>query len=99
MDKATFIQNRRNYINLHNEELRKSVITMLGGECHRCGFSDIRALQIDHVNGGGGKELREIGNGKVMTQIMALPIEEARSKYQVLCANCNWIKKAENGEV
>ena len=30
-------------------------------KCLKCGFSDRRALQIDHINGGGIKE-RRIGN-------------------------------------
>ena len=25
--------------------------------------------------------------------------EEAKKEYQVLCANCNWIKRGRNGEI
>ncbi len=42
-----------------NKTLRHEVITFLGGKCIRCGFTDERALQLDHVDGGGVKELKE----------------------------------------
>ena len=31
--------------------LRLQAFQALGGRCARCGFDDVRALQIDHVNG------------------------------------------------
>ncbi len=72
--------------------IRISVLQKLGGKCVRCGFSDFRALQIDHVNGGGSKELQEIGAWGVYKKIMNGDIDG----YQILCANCNWIKRDEN---
>src|SRR5881394_22666 len=44
-------QSRRNY-----RELRARALAFLGGRCVQCGFDDARALQIDHVHGGGNKE-------------------------------------------
>ena len=41
------------------EQIRKkriNVVERLGNKCIVCGYSDPRALQIDHINGGGGKE-------------------------------------------
>src|SRR3990167_3657310 len=35
---------------------RSVVLDVLGNKCSRCGFSDKRALQIDHKNGGGALE-------------------------------------------
>ena len=73
------------------EAKRTSVILKLGGKC-ACGYSDMRALQIDHVNGEGSKERRRLNGipflNKVLKQIDA-------GLYQVLCANCNWIKRSE----
>ena len=71
---------------------------LLGGKCAGCGFTDWRALQVDHVDGGGGFELRKSGNkrwyyGKVLKSLYA-----NEGVYQLLCANCNWIKRHENGE-
>ena len=75
---------------------REQLIQILGGfNCVRCGFTDSRALQIDHIH----------GNRKEMpltkTGVMDYYIEnqyEAKLDLQILCANCNWIKRAEEGE-
>lgn len=76
---------------------KMQVIKLFGGKCQRCEFSDERALQIDHVNAdplprktglrGGEKLYRAILAGK-------FPLEY----FQLLCANCNAIKRFENGE-
>ena len=65
--------------------------------CVKCGFSDMRALQIDHVHGGGTQERLTRQHALVYSEILAKPIE-AHMKYQLLCANCNWIKRAEQKE-
>lgn len=70
-------------------------------KCVKCGFSDIRALQIDHINGGGNIERIKIwkNNGeKMWKNILSTPKDEIRKRYQILCANCNWIKLVENKE-
>lgn len=69
---------------------------MLSFECVRCGFTDIRALQIDHVNGGGSKERKQAKKG-IYKHILD-KIKNGSKEYQVLCANCNWIKRCENRE-
>ena len=70
---------------------RLAAIQLLGGVCEHCGFDDYRALQIDHIKGQRGK--REAGN-TVVAKILRGEIEE----YQLLCANCNWIKVWTNDE-
>jgi hypothetical protein len=74
--------------------LRASVIAEMGGCCVRCGFSDVRALQIDHVYGGGRRELRQLTTAQFYVRLRQVP-----GDYQLLCANCNAIKKVENNEV
>lgn len=76
------------------KKLRTKCITFLGGRCVKCGFNDIRALQIDHINGGGCKEAKEKGAYWIYKNVLKNP-----QKYQLLCANCNWIKRTELGEV
>lgn len=61
--------------------------------CVKCGFSDRRALQIDHVHGGGSRT-NHLGSAFLLKEILANP-----SNFQILCANCNWIKRSENNEV
>lgn len=79
---------------LYSERRRKFVQDEMGGECERCGFSDDwRALQIDHVNGGGSAE--SIGSSE---SAKYQRVRDNPEKYQLLCANCNAIKRIENGE-
>lgn len=78
--------------------LKLQIFSLLGGKCKHCGFSDRRALQIDHVNGGGGQEIRTLGTGPKYYNHVLLSISMAENRYQLLCANCNWIKRFENNE-
>ena len=79
---------------------RMMVLKTLGSVCAKCGFSDARALQIDHIDGGGYIErkdktkTRTTYHKRVMESFLA-----GENKYQLLCANCNWIKRFENNEV
>lgn len=57
----------------------------------------MRALQLDHKNGGGRKEMIAIGVQQMYRQYLLKP-ELAKEKLQVLCANCNSIKRFENKE-
>ena len=77
-------------------KFRLAAIKLLGSKCIRCGFTDLRALQIDHVKGDGGDERRRLGrNGhQINKRVLAVNGEG----YQLLCANCNWIKRTENEE-
>jgi len=85
----------------HNREyacrLRTAVFDILGARCSKCGFSDIRALQIDHINGGGSKQ-RKVNGGRYIYSLVLRNIEEGKNDYQILCANCNWIKRVINNE-
>lgn len=75
--------------------LRLRIIRHLGGKCRWCKFDDWRALQVDHVVGGGIKERSALTATAYAKKILAsLPGEV----YQLLCANCNQIKRYECGE-
>lgn len=84
---------RRQYRKAYSN-LRTKVFDLLGHECVRCGFSDKRALQVDHIHGGGSKEHRKIRNSGVYRRALKEPED-----FQILCANCNQIKKIENHEL
>lgn len=75
--------------------LRDSVLALLGSVCTQCGFSDVRALQVDHINGGGHKERAEKGWVGILRDILKYG---PQNKYQLLCANCNAIKRIVNKE-
>ncbi len=75
--------------------LRLQAIQKLGGCCRVCGFPDARALEIDHVVGGGTAErLRGVGGLKHLY----LVLKDETGKFQLLCANCHAIKRSESGE-
>jgi len=73
---------------------RTKVFDMLGCKCNVCGYSDKRALQIDHINGGGSQEIKKLGNSQKYYRHVLANIEH----YQILCANCNQIKRVECNE-
>lgn len=79
-------------------KIRNATLEALGGVCKECGFSDKRALQIDHVNGGGSKERKERGFSKNFHKHVLESFLKGEGRYQLLCANCNWIKRFENKE-
>ena len=79
-------------------QVRKSVVQSLGGKCCKCGFSDERALQIDHVVGDGNLERTKNGYRSGYYVRVLVSFLKKENKYQLLCANCNWIKKVENKE-
>jgi len=84
---------RREYEREKNLNLRVQALMFLGGRCAKCGNTDMRCLQIDHVNGGGTKE-----NKKVHSRGIAMRVFQNPGEYQVLCANCNWIKRFDLNE-
>ena len=76
--------------------LKNKILEKLGKKCVKCGFSDWRALQIDHISGGGKKEIKSFKNNHRSYYNSVL--KDTTGKYQILCANCNWIKRYENKE-
>ena len=56
-------------------------------------FADWRALQVDHKNGGGTRERNRIQSMGIYRKVL-----KDSSGYQLLCANCNWIKRYEREE-
>jgi hypothetical protein len=76
------------------EIIVKEVLIHYGGNpprCVRCGFSDIMALTIDHINGSGCKERKKLGKTGVAFYRW-LQKNHYPQDYQVLCMNCQFIK-------
>ena len=78
-------------------ELKNKIFDKYGGKCVKCGIDDFRVLQIDHVNGGGRQEFKQYTTGYY--QYYKRVLSDDTGKYQLLCANCNWIKRWEEVEV
>ncbi len=80
-EKVSYLQWKRRW------QDKLDVVFMLGGRCEKCGETDIRVLQVNHKNGGGGKEIRGVGSSNNMYRL----IKKGRdiSDLNILCANCN----------
>jgi len=88
-------QQETDYNRNRRRATKQQVHDLYDNKCARCGFSDARALQIDHIEGGGRKERAD--DKAYIT--MYLRILKNPAPYQLLCANCNWIKRIENREL
>lgn len=88
----------KEYQRRHNKEEKMIVLSHYSPEikCIKCGFSDIKALEIDHINGGGNKQRKLIGCGSKFYRWLIK--NNFPNGFQVLCANCNRIKQIENYE-
>lgn len=85
----------------YNQNYRRQVIILLGGKCVTCGFSDPRALQVDHVNGDGyGNRNGSVGGwgAKILLRAVREDLRCGTGRFQLLCANCNRIKQIVNRE-
>lgn len=71
---------------------KEAVYKAYGDKCNHCGETNRKFLCIDHVNGGGNKEKKELGGVgiKLYKHIASLNFP---ADYQILCYNCN-IKKS-----
>lgn len=80
------------------QRAREELFHVLNQHCCRmCGYHDKRALQFDHINGGGTHEHKHVFLNKRVQFYMyyVLNPELAKKTLQVLCANCNILRKFE----
>lgn len=93
--KAKAMENCRN----RRQKLRGEVLTHYGeGKliCVQCGYSDSRALSLDHINNNGAEERKKLfgrkqPNPRFWEILIKLGYPEG---YQTLCMNCQFIKEA-----
>lgn len=91
---------------IRQQRLKLDNIKMLGGRCsngEKCGWhnedgtrgcTNVHALQFDHRHGG-GSEARRTGRDGLAGLYY---IKNNPKLFQLLCANCNWIKRHKNEE-
>lgn len=86
--------------NIKARQLRLQIISQLGGTCNwpGCSWTDARALDIDHVNGGGLEESSYFNSESQKYGFYLSQIESGSKEYQILCCNHNRIKARERGE-
>ena len=80
-----------------SDELKLKVMNCYGGECAVCCHEvNIDLLTIDHINGGGGKHMAELGlDGHVF--YVWLRKNKFPSGYRTLCFNCNLGRSVNGG--
>lgn len=89
----------KEYHLIHRPQIRIEVLTHYGNgklACIKCGYTDIRALSIDHINGNGNGHRRKIGKGLHFDEW--LKRNDLPQGYQTLCMNCQFTKRIENKE-
>lgn len=95
---------QRGYVDRHRENVnraqsedyhgcRLALFSILGFVCVGCGCVDHRVLEFDHVHNDGGEDRRRFNGMRSFYVHYAKHPEEAASKLQVLCRNCNWLKR------
>jgi hypothetical protein len=107
------IINRKKYL-IYNQEynekiriMRVNILNIFGNKCsnpynidHSSFEKDINykyCLQIDHINGGGKKQRKEFKGANNIRYFNY--IINNLSEHQLLCANCNWMKRIVNNEI
>jgi hypothetical protein len=77
------------------KEVRERVFEHYGWKCVCCGETIRAFLSIDHINNDGYLDKNPNGDKKSGKELYLLVIKQNfPDKYQTLCMNCNWGKKA-----
>jgi len=79
---------RKAYDKKYWPEVKMRIYTRLGNKCASCGCKDRRILQFDHLKDNGYLQRKQLGPRSMLLYILKHPEE-----FQLLCANCNWIKR------
>jgi hypothetical protein len=69
-----------------SQKRRAIVLTHYGNKCACCGETHYEFLAIDHINGGGSKQKREVYGSHLYEWLIKNNFPEG---YRVLCHNCN----------
>jgi len=83
-----------------NRNRKVEVLTHYGGgklACIKCGYTNVSALSIDHIEGGGNKQRKSTLRAS-SSFYRWLKSEGYPSGYQTLCMNCQFVKRFEREE-
>jgi len=83
--------------------IKRLVMTHYGNgkcACVKCGESRLACLSIDHIDGNGAEERRELGLGHASSErFYSWLIKSGYPEgYQTLCMNCQWVKRFAKNE-
>lgn len=82
----------------HYDRVKSIVFKHYGNKCACCGEKEFLFLTIDHINNDGSKHLsstgKRIAGVRLYCEIRTLGFPKV---YQLLCMNCNFGKRMNNG--
>lgn len=70
-------------------QIRLRVLEMLGGKCAYCGCDVIKALEINHKDGGGNQEMRDRKNWRRQYYLDILSGRRTTDDLELTCKICN----------
>lgn len=83
----------------HNRQIERIFHILNQFECQNCGISDKRFLEIDHIAGQGNRKLKTLpGRASQERRYYIKHPQQCREDLQILCSNCNQLKKEERME-
>jgi hypothetical protein len=59
--------------------------------CKICGCTEERWLTIDHINGGGTKHCKKLGQNRLKLYQLIITDPDRKSKYRILCQQDNFL--------
>lgn len=96
--KKYFVEHQE-YLKLRAKERHqtnmKIFYDILGNKCAFCGKTDPIVFTIDHINNDGKEERKTLGGTQILAihlKKMGWPEDYIKSRYQILCYNCNYSK-------
>ena len=95
------IHNRTGFkINPETKVYKDKLYQIFDNRCSGCGFNNIGCLTLDHKNGKGRQERKSRFGGYYIRfyKYYSEHPEEAKQNLELLCFNCNLVKKHLNGE-
>lgn len=80
----------RKYWRDRKQQTRDALFAMYGDKCTLCGFSDKRALTLDHIKQNGNAERKSIGEYRIYQRALKYYRPD---EYRILCMNCQFIER------
>lgn len=90
--RASDPQRARNIGRRARAKQRDRLLALYGTVCAICGFSDRRALTLDHIQRNGNAERAQFGERRVYAKALA---EFRPDLYRTLCMNCQFVTRSE----
>lgn len=89
----------KRYTKEYNLKLKQEVINYYGGKCTCCNETRLDFLALDHINGGGTKQKKQLRSEHKAQNMYAWAKNNNYPKiFQIMCHNCNMSKHINKGK-